>query len=308
MRETEGLPMKALLPLLSILAFALPAPAAAALNVFACEPEWAALAEELGGDKVKTFSATTALQDPHHVEARPSLIAKLRRADLAVCTGAELEIGWMPVLLRRAGNAKVQPGQPGYFEAAAFVERLNKLETVDRSMGDVHAGGNPHVHTDPRRIATIAARLAERLAQIDPDNAANYRARHDDFSRRWQFALQDWSRRAAPLKGTRAVAHHKDWVYLYDWLGLVDAGTLEPKPGVPPSAAHLAKLKAELERAPARVVIRTPHQDPRPSDWLAQRTDVRAVNLPYTVGGTPGAKDLFALFDETVRLLLEANR
>lgn len=300
--------MKAFLFLLSLLAFAATAPAAAALNIFACEPEWAALAQELGGSHVYTYSATTALQDPHHIEARPSLIARLRQADLAVCTGAELEIGWLPVLLRRAGNSKVQPGQPGYFEAASFVERLDVPEKVDRSMGDVHAGGNPHVHTDPRRIARIAEQLTERLAQIDPANAASYRGRYDEFARRWQAAVQAWTARAAPLRGARLVSHHKDWVYLHDWLGTVDTGTLEPKPGVPPSAAHLAQLKAELERSPAHIVIRTPYQDPRPSEWLAQRAGARAVVLPYTIGGTPGAKDLFTLFDETVRLLLEADR
>lgn len=282
--------------------------ARAEVRVFACEPEWAALAQELGGPHVSAHSATTALQDPHRIEPRLSLIARVRQADLVVCTGAELEAGWLPVLLRRAGNANVQPGQPGYFEAASFVERLDVPETVERSRGDLHAGGNPHVHTDPRRIARIAERLAERLMQLDPANAASYRARHADFARRWNAAIRTWAARAAPLEGTRVVAHHKDWVYLYDWLGLVDAGTLEPKSGVPPSAAHLSVLKATLAREPAKLVIRTPYQDPRPSLWLAEHAGVRAVMLPYTVGGTPAAADLFALFDETVRLLLEASR
>ncbi len=293
--------------LASILLFAV-FPVHARLQVFACEPEWAALAQALGGGDVSTYSATTALQDPHRIEARPSLIARVRQADLVLCTGAELEAGWLPVLLRQAGNAKVQPGQPGYFEAAAVVERLDVPEKVDRTMGDVHAAGNPHIHTDPRRIAAVAEHLAERLAQIDPANAAVYRARHADFAQRWQRALENWTARAAPLKGVRVVAHHRDWVYLYDWLGLIHAGTLEPKPGVPPSAAHLAQLKAELERSPALIVIRTPYQDPRPSEWLARQTRVRAIVLPYTVGGTPEAKDLFSLFDDTVRRLLEANR
>jgi zinc/manganese transport system substrate-binding protein len=149
-------------PLLSLLVFLYSGalPARAALNVFACEPEWAALAKEIGGQRVAVASATTAQQDPHHVEARPSLIAHMRRADLLVCTGAELETGWLPVLLARSGNAKVQPGKPGYFEAAAFVELLDVPTTVDRSHGDIHAAGNPHVHTDPRRLAIIAERLA----------------------------------------------------------------------------------------------------------------------------------------------------
>ncbi|MFP5349242.1 MAG: metal ABC transporter substrate-binding protein [Gammaproteobacteria bacterium] len=291
-----------------IAAMLLAASAHAALTIFACEPEWAALAAELGGDKVQVYSATTAKQDPHRIEPRPSLIAKLRRADLMVCTGADLEAGWAPMLLRQAANPKVRPGQPGYFEAAAQVQRLDVPARVDRAAGDVHAGGNPHVHTDPRRIAVIAERLAERLAQLDAANATHYRARHADFAARWTKALATWQARAASLRGVRVVAHHKDWVYLYDWLGLVAAGTLEPKPGVPPSAAHLAALKAELARAPARAIVRTPYQDPRPGEWLAQQTGTPLVVLPYTVGGSARATDLFGLVDDTLDRLLGAQR
>jgi len=283
-------------------------PAQAALKVFTCEPEWAALMQELAGDKVSVFSATTAMQDPHHVEARPSLIARLRQADLAVCTGAELEIGWMPMLQRQAGNAKVQPGQAGYVEVASFVERLDIPTVLDRSLGDIHAGGNPHVHTDPRRIATIATKLAERLASIDPANAGHYRDRLESFRARWDAAIKHWTQRAAALKGVRVVSHHKDWIYLYDWLGMQDAGTLEAKPGLPPSAAHLAGLKARLAREPARLIVVSAHQNPRAAQWLAQQTKMRVAILAYTVGGNPQATDLFKLFDDTVARLLEAAR
>ena len=300
--------MKRLLKFFAVLCTMLCTPAMADIKVFACEPEWAALAQELGGDKLTVFSATTAMQDVHHIDARPSLIAKLRQADLAVCTGAELESGWLPVLLRQSGNSNVQPGRPGYFEAASVVERLEIPTQLDRSLGDIHASGNPHINVDPRRIATIAKALVERLSTIDAANAAHYRARHHAFDQRWQRAIQDWTVRAAPLKGMHVVAHHQNWVYLYDWLGLQQAGTLEPKPGVPPSAAHLAMLKQELQRAPARLVIRTPYQESRPSEWLAQHAGVRAVMLPYTVGGTPAAKDLFTLFDDTITRLLDAAK
>ncbi len=283
------------------------APSHAQLQIFACEPEWGSLAKEIGGNDVSVFNATTAKQDAHHVEARPGLIAKLRQADLVVCTGAELEVGWMPMLLRQAGNAKVQTNQPGYFEAASFVERLEIPQQVDRSMGDIHAAGNPHIHTDPRRIAIVASKLAERLAQIDPPNAAAYQTRQDAFAKRWQQAIQAWSAKAEPLKGVRFASHHREWVYLYDWLGIQDAGTLEPKPGVPPTASHLATLKDALARAPARAVIRSPFEDPRPSEWLARETGTHAVLLPYTVGGTPVATDLFTLFDETIALLMGAS-
>ena len=296
-----------LVSFIGIVAILLAAPAHAVLNVFACEPEWAALAAELGGEHITAFSATTAMQDPHRIEPRPSLIAKLRRADLMVCTGAELEAGWAPMLLRQAANQKVQPGQPGHFEAAAQVERLDIPKTLDRAQGDVHAGGNPHVHTDPRRIGVIAARLTERLAQLDPANAASYRARHAAFAQRWSQAITAWEARAAPLRGARIVAQHKDWIYLSDWLGLVAAGTLEPKPGVPPSAGHLASLKLELQRTPARVIVRTPYQDPRPGAWLAEQTGIPLAVLPYTIGGSERATDLYRLFDDTLDRLLEAR-
>ena len=158
-------------------------PALAALNIFACTPEWGALSKELGGDKASIYIATNALQDPHRVEARPSLIARARSADLVVCTGAQLEIGWLPLVLTQAGNAKIQVGQPGYFEAARQVVLLDVPALVDRSQGDVHPGGNPHIHLDPRNIAKIAAALSERLAQLDPAEAENYRARTKEIGR-----------------------------------------------------------------------------------------------------------------------------
>src|SRR5258706_15845621 len=149
-------------------------PVAAALNVFACEPEWGALAQELGGDKVSVYLATTALQDPHRVEARPSLIARIRSADLLICSGAELEIGWLPLLLTQSGNSKIQLGTPGYLEASQYVTKLEIPKVIDRALGDIHPGGNPHIHTDPRNISKVAAVIEERLAQLDPASADTY--------------------------------------------------------------------------------------------------------------------------------------
>jgi len=281
------------------------APAQAALKVFACEPEWQALAVELGGSAVEAFSATTALQDPHHIEARPSLIAKMRRADLAVCTGAGLEAGWLPPLLRAAGNPKVQPGRPGYFEAASAVALLEARTRVDRAEGDVHPQGNPHLHLDARNLARVAAALGARLQQLDSANAAHYAARQAEFARRWQAALARWEREAAALKGLPVVYHHRNWVYLAAWLGLKEVGVLEPKPGLPPSAAHLTQLLTQIKTQPARAVLRTPYEDARASEWLAGRAGLRALVLPYTVGAE-GAGDLFQLFDITIARLRAA--
>lgn len=299
--------MNKMLPFIGVLLLLLAVPARAAVNVFACEPEWAALAEEVGGEKVSAFAATTAFQDPHHIEARPSLIARMRRADLLVCSGAGLEAGWLPLLLRQSGNRRVQPGRPGYLEASAHVDRLEILSTLDRAMGDVHAEGNPHIHLDPRRLASIAQVLTERLAAIDPGNANAYRERLDDFRRRWAEAVPRWEAAAGTLRGTAVMAHHKDWAYLADWLGLKIVATLEPKPGLPPTAAHLAKLKQVAAGADVRMVLRAAYQSERASEWLERNTGIPAVELPYTVGGTAGADDLFGLFEDTIDRLTGAR-
>jgi zinc/manganese transport system substrate-binding protein len=285
------------------------APAAlAALNIFACEPEWGALAKELGADKVAIYTAATALQDAHRIEARPSLIARARNADLMVCTGAELEIGWLPLVQSQSGNAAIRPGQPGYFEASDFVELIEKPARLDRSLGDIHAAGNPHVHLDPRNIAEIAAGLGERMAELDPKEAAHYRQRTKDFLDRWQRAMARWEKEAVPLKGLPLVVHHRDLIYLIAWLGMREVGSLEPKPGLPPSSAHLAELLGKLKQTPAKAVVRSAYSDPRPAEWLAQRAGIPAVMLPYTVGGSDKAKDLFGLYEDTLARLLAIPR
>ena len=284
----------------------LAAPARAALSVLACEPEWASLAQELAGDRAKVVSATTARQDPHRIEARPALLAQARRADLLVCTGADLEVGWLPLLQRESGNAGIQPGQPGFFEAARFVELLERPALVDRSMGDVHAAGNPHIHLDPRNLLKVAEALAARLSALDAANAAHYAARQRDFAARMAAAVARWEREAASLRETRVLAHHRNWSYLAAWLGLRVAADLEPKPGIEPSAAYLAQLVDRLKAQPAKMVLRTPYQPPRASEWIAGRTGMRAVELPFTVGGSARAKDLFSLFDDILARLKEA--
>lgn len=281
-------------------------PAQAALRIFACEPEWGALAQELGGSLVDISVATNARQDPHQIQAKPSLIARARNADLVVCTGAELEIGWLPVLLQQSGNAKIQPGQPGNFAAADYVRKLEIPTQLDRSQGDVHAAGNPHIQTDPRNIAQVAVALTTRLQQVDAANAGQYAKAQADFSQRWQQAMARWSTRAAPLRGVPVVSQHKAFVYLYDWLGLKEVAVLEPKPGVEPTASHLQEVLSTLKATPARMVLYSAYQDPRPSEWLSKNAGIPVVKIPFTVGGTDGAKDLFGLFDDTVTRLLAA--
>jgi len=279
-------------------------PAFADLNVLACEPEWAALVRELGGDKVKVSAATTAFQDPHRIEARPSLIARARSADLIVCTGAQLEIGWLPLLQRQSGNAKIQVGEPGYFEASLQVPLIEAPSVVDRSMGDVHPAGNPHIHLDPRNIAKVAVPLGARMEQLDPGNGAYYRSRTKSFLDRWQQATGRWEKAGAPLKGLPLVVYHKDQAYLFRWLGLREVGTLEPKPGLPPTTAHMSELLGRLAKASPKAVLCAAYNDPRPAQFIAERASVPVVVLPYTVGGSDQAKDLFGLYDDTLRRLL----
>ena len=278
--------------------------ASAALNIFACEPEWGALAQELAGERAKIYVATTGLQDPHRIEARPSLIARARSADLLVCTGAELETGWLPLVQQQSGNARIQAGQPGYFEAARFVDLMEKPAQLDRSLGDIHAEGNPHVHLHPANIAKVATALAQRMAQIDSAQKNLYETRNAAFLARWREATQRWEKQAAPLKGLPVVVHHRDLAYLNAWLGLREVGSLEPKPGMPPGSAHLAELLERQKRDPAKAVTRAAYNDPRPSEWLASRAGIPVVVLPFTIGGNEQAKDLFSLYDDTLARLL----
>lgn len=283
-------------------------PVMATLSVFTCEPEWAALVTELGGERISTYSATTAQQDPHRIEARPSLIARVRNADLVICSGAELEIGWLPLLLRKAGNAAVMPGQTGYLEAASLIQRLDIPSHVDRSMGDIHASGNPHVHLNPHHIITVSKVVAQRLAELDPDGASDYQQRQADFLARWQQAIAHWQTQAASLKGVRVLVHHKDWLYLFDWLGIIIAGTLEPKPGLPTTVGHLVNLKRQQEKSPAKMIVHAAYQSNRAAQRMSQLSGIPIVELPYTVGGADQAQDLFGLFNVTTERLLEATR
>ncbi|MGB5447454.1 MAG: zinc ABC transporter substrate-binding protein [Woeseiaceae bacterium] len=285
----------------------LPVCASADLEVFACEPEWAALATEIGGSHVNTFSATTALQDPHYIQARPSLIAKVRRADLLICSGAQLEIGWLPALLQKANNRKVLPGSNGYMEASAHVVRVDATGNVDRAQGDIHPEGNPHIQTDPHNIAAVARPLGERMMALDPENAAAYAAGLADFLGRWHDAIGTWEVKASTLRGAKAITHHKSWVYLERWLGLQEVANLEAIPGLPPTATHLSRLTTQFKEGGADFIIRSPYQDARPSEWLSEKTGIRAIVLPLTVGGTDQAQDLFSLYDDILDRLLKAR-
>lgn len=294
---------------LTLIAFAglLSANVQAKLTAFACEPEWGALLQELAGDKITVDVGTSALQDVHQIEAKPSLIAKVRRANIIMCTGADLEVGWLPQLIRQSGNSAIASG-PGSFMAASQVTTLEKPTQLDRANGDVHPQGNPHIQMDPYRVLTVAKALSARLAQLDAANAGAYQQNLNAFSARWNAAIKRWEAKAAPLKGRKIIVQHNSWVYLNKWLGLQQVGALEPKPGVPPTSAHLAGLISIAKTEHPVAIVRAAYQDPKASTWLSDHSGVPAIALPFTVGGDAQAKDLFGLYDSTIDKLLGAAK
>ncbi len=280
-----------------------------ALTVMTCEPEWAALVRELA-PAAQVRSATHARQDPHHIEARPSLIAQVRGADLVVCTGAGLEDGWLPLLVERAGNPRVQAGTPGLFLAADHAALIDARPAGGPFAGDVHAGGNPHLHLDPRRLQQVAAALAQRLAQVDPAQADAYRARSARWQVEWTARIAQWEQRAAPLRGQRVAGQHATFAYLWRWLGLAQVADLEPRPGVAPTPGHLQSVLAATRDAPPRAVVVAWHQDPRSAQWVTRQLGGRTVflQLPSTVADEPPADSLAGLFEHLIEQLTGAAR
>ncbi|MEO8223292.1 MAG: zinc ABC transporter substrate-binding protein [Gammaproteobacteria bacterium] len=279
--------------------------AEARVNVFACEPEWGALTSAIAGDDAAVTVATTALQDAHQVQARPSLIAAVRKAQLVICSGAELETGWLPLLLRQSGNPAVQVGGPGNLMAASYVDKLDVPRVLDRSQGDIHAEGNPHIVTDPRNLRPVARVLTDRLKAIDPANAAHYDGQFVAFDQKLTARITEWQVRAARLRGAPIVIQHNVWAYLNNWLGLQVVAALEPKPGVPPTSSHLASVLTANATTPAKAIVVAAYEDPKAAHWLAEKTGLAVVILPMTVGGSDKATDLFALYDDTVTRLLD---
>lgn len=291
--------MRRLLILLSLLT-ALPVWALETLNVVATTSSMGMLARTVGGPVVKVTELAPPDRDAHMLQARPSMMRALRDAQLVVAVGAELEIGWLPAALNGAANAAVLPGRPGYFEAAAQVPLLDAGQAADRSQGDVHPAGNPHVNLDPARMATVAGALAERLAQLDARNAAGYRERARAFSTTVANKTPGWTQRAAGSGGV--VSYHKDVIYLTGFLGVPFVGTLEPVPGVAPTASHLETLSGRL-KGKAGVIAHTPYQPPAGAEKLAGLTGWKVAVLPIEPAAGSDAQAYFSLIDRWVETL-----
>ncbi|MFM2654765.1 metal ABC transporter solute-binding protein, Zn/Mn family [Vibrio owensii] len=272
---------------------------ALALNIFVCEPEWKALLES-HAPGATIYSATTAKQDPHYVQARPSLIAKMRQADMAMCSGAELEVGWLPMLQVRSSNGAVQNGSQSMIYATDFVRMLDTHDHVDRSMGDIHAHGNPHVQFAANDMVAISRAVTERLKSIDPDNAQSYQVNGMKFRAHWRKKLNEWNEKAAPLKGKQVVGYHETYRYLYDWLGMEQIADLEPKPGISPTTSHLQSL-TKLDSDSFEAIVYSSHQDQRPANWLQKQTNKPLIQLPLTVSD---GESLDEMYDQVIDDLL----
>jgi ABC-type Zn uptake system ZnuABC Zn-binding protein ZnuA len=289
-------------------AVALAAPAGAAVQVVTTTTDLAAIAREVGGDRVEVLSLAAGQQDPHFVDAKPSFLLKLQKADLFVQVGMDLELGWAPTLLSNARNPRILPGGPGFVDASAGIERLEVPSAADRSAGDIHAYGNPHYWLDPRNGAVIARNLAEGLGRVDPAGAAAYEAGLAAFRSRLDTALARWRTAAAPLHDVPVVAYHNLYPYLARFVGFRTVAFVEPKPGIPPSGRYIAELAESMKRDGVRVVLTSTYYDAKTAKLLAGLAGARVVTLASSVEGVEAAGDYFALFDENLRRLAEAGK
>ncbi|HET9370890.1 MAG TPA: metal ABC transporter substrate-binding protein, partial [Vicinamibacterales bacterium] len=277
--------------------------------VVATTEDLAAIAREIGGDKVRVTAIARGYQDPHFVDPKPSFILEVNRAGLLIAVGRELENSWLPSLLTSGRNARVQPGAAGYLDASANV-RILEIPTgqVTRAMGDVHAQGNPHYWLDPGNGRQIAQAIRAKLSELQPADKAYFDARYADFDKRLGAAEQRWDATMAPFKGAKLVTYHRSWPNFMERFGLVVTGYVEPKPGIPPSPSHTIELIAEMKRQGVKLIVVEPYFDKKTPQSIATQVGGQVVELAPSVGGQPGTEDYIKLFDYNVRVLSEALR
>ena len=290
--------------LTALIVFSTPICAFAKLKVVASIPDLAALAQEVGGDLIDAQSIARGDQDPHYLEPKPSFAILLNRADLLIEAGLELEVGWLPVLITQSRNPKIQPGGQGFMSAADGVQILDiPTGPVDRSMGDVHPDGNPHYWLNPRNGLVIARKIGERLAQLDPSNAAKYAENEKAFEQSLSRKIAQWEKEIGAFRGRKVVTYHKSLTYFVDWTGLQVRGLVEPKPGIPPNPSHLLLLIQLIQSEKIPLIITENYYDPKPSNELAEKTGAKVLFLPTSVGGEPGIKTYEDLFDTLIQKL-----
>jgi ABC-type Zn uptake system ZnuABC Zn-binding protein ZnuA len=291
----------------ALLLAATTARAAGPLKVIATTEDLASIAREVAGDKATVESLSRGYQDPHFVEAKPSFVLKLNKADLLIAVGRELEIGWLPPLITQARNAKIQPGSNGYLDAS-LTARILEIPTgqITRAMGDVHPSGNPHYWLDPENGKRMAKAIADKLSALDAANGAYYAQRYDDFQKRLTAAESRWTSMMAPLKGTKVVTYHRSWPNFADRFGLEVIGYVEPKPGIPPSPSHTIDVINAIKQQNVKVILVEPYFDLKTPNSIARETGARVVVMPPSVGGEKEITDYIKLFDYDLKLLTDA--
>jgi zinc/manganese transport system substrate-binding protein len=278
-------------------------PLAAQVNVVATTPDLAALVKEIGGAAVDVKALAKPTEDAHFVDAKPSLVVTLNRADVLIEGGAELELGWLPALLQTARNPKIATGAPGRISASKGIQLKDIPTSLDRSRGDVHALGNPHFILDPANVRIIVAQIAEHLAQVDPSSAALYRANLQKFNATLDTKQAQWQSQLAPFAGAKIVTYHNDFIYLADRFHLQVVATLEPKPGIAPSAAHLAEVISTMKAQNAKVILVMPYQNRRTADTVARQAGGVVLPVAQQPGAIPNTNSYFELMDFLVRSL-----
>ncbi|HMG95891.1 MAG TPA: metal ABC transporter substrate-binding protein [Gemmatimonadaceae bacterium] len=290
---------------LGVIAFAASTPPASAhLRVVATTPDLASVAREIGGDKVNVVALAKPTEDPHYVDAKPSHIVTLNRADALIEGGAELELGWLPPLLENSRNSKISAGAPGRIVASDGVKMLEIPTSFDRSKGDVHSLGNPHFMIDPVTVRIIARNIANHFAQIDPKSAATYNGNLARFNTKLDAKYADWQRQLAPYRGARIVTYHKDFVYLAQRFGLTIVDELEPKPGIAPSPAHLAQVIGKMKSTNAKVILVQPFQNRKTAETVARQTGAVVLDVPQQPGAVPNTTTYFDMMDNLVKTLV----
>jgi len=290
-------------PLALIAIVATGASAAAQIRVVATTPDLGSVAKEIGGDKVSVVALAKPTEDPHYVDAKPSHIVTLNRADALIEGGAELELGWLPPLLENSRNSRISAGAPGRIVASEGIKLLEIPTSFDRSKGDVHSLGNPHFMIDPVSVRIIARNIANHLAQIDPQNAATYNGNLGRFNTKLDAKFAEWQKELAPYRGARIVTYHKDFIYLADRFGLTIVDELEPKPGIAPSPAHLAQVIIKMKATNARVILVQPFQNRRTAETVARQTGAAVLDVPQQPGAAPNTTSYFDLMDNLVHTL-----
>lgn len=278
-------------------------PAMAKVKVVGAYPYIAELVRQIGGAQVEASSLASGDWDPHFIVAKPSLLTRLNQAQLLIINGAQLEIGWLPPLLRKAGNGRIQPGNTGFLELSNSVSLIQKPQQVTRAMGDVHPQGNPHFLLDPDNVPRMANSITSKLCQLDGAHCQSFKNNQSSFSKRWSQSAAGWSKRMAKLKGQRVLEYHRLHDYFFTHYGLSVTGTIEPLPGIPPSPSQLAETVARAKSQKVQINVRGVYNPNDPSQFVSQRSGIKLVTLPHDVGAVAEAKDLFSLYDSIIRRL-----